>query len=49
MLQHGTNRRFVTKFSNLNSDQYFIASEWPAKNAVVGEVCKEVYMCKHRD
>ena len=40
MLQHGTNRRFVTKFSNLNSDQY-ITSEWPARNAVIGEVCKD--------
>ena len=41
MLQHGTHMRFVTKFSNLNSDQYFITSEWPDENVVRGEVCKD--------
>ena len=42
MLQHGTHNimRFVMKFSNLSS-KYFIASDFPARNAVRGELCKD--------
>ena len=40
MLQHGTHMPFVIKFSNLSSE-YFIASDFPARNVVRGEVCKD--------